>query len=454
MKTTSIYTFFFSPTGTSRKIATAVAQGMSGSLNTECEKGTEGKDAAETGPCEEEVTGQKAIAEKTGYAEEGTVHKAAAEKDTDTEEGRAGQETAEKGADSEGNPPIGINGSACVLQLPVTAIDLTHPAGQPAPLRAGAVAIFAVPVYGGHVAPAALERMRELRGEGTPAVVLAVYGNRSFGTAVAELAALVAGRGFIPVAAGAFVGEHSYSTPETPIAHGRPDARDLAAAAAFGVQVREKITKIQSAPGTMSRGETVAWRNGTDTSSGTDKPGITEAGATHTTGKTGTTDTSVCPGTGRTGTTGAEIAQPPGKTDITDTSASPGTGTTGAVVSHTTGKLIPIDPAKLREPRTPLLAKLRFIRFVLGYRRRQKRRPVVLLPEGNAARCTQCGRCVALCPTQAISRGDELHTDPTRCIRCCACVKGCAFGARTFHTPFAAVLARDFDRRKPPVTLL
>ena len=77
-----------------------------------------------------------------------------------------------------------------------------------------------------------------------------------------------------------------------------------------------------------------------------------------------------------------------------------------------------------------------------------------LLPEGDAARCTQCGRCVALCPTQAIARGDELHTDPARCIRCCACVKGCAFGARTFRTPFAAALARNFARRKPPVTLL
>ena len=97
---------------------------------------------------------------------------------------------------------------------------------------------------------------------------------------------------------------------------------------------------------------------------------------------------------------------------------------------------------------------LRFIRFVAGYRRRQKRNPVVLLPEGDAARCTQCGRCVALCPTQAIARGDELPPDPARCIRCCACVKGCAFGARTFRTPFAAALARNFVRQKPPVTLL
>ena len=29
-----------------------------------------------------------------------------------------------------------------------------------------------------------------------------------------------------------------------------------------------------------------------------------------------------------------------------------------------------------------------------------------------------------------------------------------AFGARTFRTPFAAALARNFVRQKPPVTLL
>lgn len=183
----------------------------------------------------------------------------------------------------------------------------------------------------------------------------------AFGTAVAQLAAFVAERGFVPVAAGAFVGEHSYSTPGTPIAEGRPDAQDLAEATAFGARIGQKL-------------------------------------------------------------------------------------------AH--GETRPIDAAKLREPHTPLLSKLRFIRFVLGYRRRQKRNPVALLPAGDATRCTQCGRCVALCPTQAIARGDELHTDPARCIRCCACVKGCAFGARTFETPFAAVLSRNFARRKPPVTLM
>lgn len=228
MNPTAVYTVVFSPTGTSRKIAAAVAQGV----------------ARHGGSCN------------------ATANTAA-------------------GADA------GTNAAAGSAAKAFTTIDLTHAAGKPPVLPADAAAVFAVPVYGGRVAPAALERLQEIRGEGTPAVVLAVYGNRAFGTAVAQLAAFVAERGFVPVAAGAFVGEHSYSTPGTPIAEGRPDTQDLAEAAAFGARIGQKLAH----------------------------------------GETG-----------------------------------------------------PIDAAKLREPHTPLLSKLRFIRFVLGYRRRQKRNPVALLP--------------------------------------------------------------------------
>ena len=113
-----------------------------------------------------------------------------------------------------------------------------------------------------------------------------------------------------------------------------------------------------------------------------------------------------------------------------------------------------VDVHRLKAPATPLWPLLRFIAFALGYLRRQKRHPVVYLPVTNADLCTHCGRCAAVCPTEAIRRGDELHTDPARCIRCCACVKRCPVGARTFDTPFAAALARNFGKRKPPVTLL
>lgn len=310
MKPTALHTVFFSPTGTSQKIAAAITRGIASCF-----------------PADIPTSGPQRM-------------QAAAE----------AQDSAPDRSQTAVESP-----------LPTGRIDLTHVVASAAALPADTVAVFAVPVYGGHVAPTALERMRELRGEGTPAVITVVYGNRAFEGALRELAAFVAGRGFVPVAAAAFVGEHSYSTPALPIAASRPDAADLGQAEAFGRAVARKLIG---------------------------------------------------------------------------------------------GKATPVDAALVKEPPTPLLSKLRFIRFVLAYRRRQKRHPAPLLPAGDADLCTHCGRCVKACPTQAIVPGDEPKTDPARCIRCNACVKTCPTGSRTYPTPFAAALARNFAQRKPPVTRL
>ncbi|WP_417016181.1 4Fe-4S binding protein [Alistipes sp.] len=243
----------------------------------------------------------------------------------------------------------------------VREIDLTHEENPAARIDGRTVTILAAPVYGGHVAPTASRRMEGIHGAGGPAVVVVVYGNRAFEHAAGELAELARRQGFNPIAAAAFVGEHSYSTPSTPIAAGRPDAADLAAAEAFGQSVRRKIDR---------------------------------------------------------------------------------------------GTPAPVDASRLKERSTPLVPMLRFIAFAIRYMIRQRRHPDIAVPEGDPASCTHCGRCAAICPVQAIPRGDETRTDPSRCIRCCACVKGCPVGARTFHTPFAAALARNFSRRKEPVTLL
>ena len=101
-----------------------------------------------------------------------------------------------------------------------------------------------------------------------------------------------------------------------------------------------------------------------------------------------------------------------------------------------------------------MLSMWRFVRFVLGYRRSQKRHPQRVAVETSADRCTHCGRCVKLCPTGAIVAGDELRTDAAKCIRCCACVKGCPVGARSYDSPFAPVLSRNFAQRKRNLTLM
>lgn len=74
------------------------------------------------------------------------------------------------------------------------------------------------------------------------------YGNRSYGRALEQLSVFAAGSGFVPVSAGAFVGEHSYSTPERPIAEGRPDDTDIACATALGRAVAEKLSSCAGIP--------------------------------------------------------------------------------------------------------------------------------------------------------------------------------------------------------------
>lgn len=113
-----------------------------------------------------------------------------------------------------------------------------------------------------------------------------------------------------------------------------------------------------------------------------------------------------------------------------------------------------VDVSKLPHARNGMLQTWRFVRFVLRYRRSQKKNPSPAKVECDAERCTRCGRCVALCPVEAIAKGDQTRTDTARCIRCCACVKGCPQRARSYASPFAQVLSRNFIHRKSPSLLL
>ena len=67
------------------------------------------------------------------------------------------------------------------------------------------------------------------------------YGNRDYEDALVELYDLAVSLGLSPFAAGAFIGEHSYSTPAMPIAEGRPDSMDLADASIFGGECARKL---------------------------------------------------------------------------------------------------------------------------------------------------------------------------------------------------------------------
>lgn len=132
----------------------------------------------------------------------------------------------------------------------VDHIDLTPPGTEDVmhDLTRDELTIIASPVYGGRIPSTAIERLKNLRADGSPAVLVVVYGNRAYEDALLELKDLATGLGFKAVAGAAFIGEHSYSTPETPIATGRPDEADLEKARAFGAKVKAKLDRLTSIP--------------------------------------------------------------------------------------------------------------------------------------------------------------------------------------------------------------
>lgn len=83
--------------------------------------------------------------------------------------------------------------------------------------------LLAAPVFGGRLPGPMEQRMQCLRGDGTPAVLMASFGNRAYDDALLELDALARARGFVPLAACAMVASHSL-VPSC--GKGRPDEED------------------------------------------------------------------------------------------------------------------------------------------------------------------------------------------------------------------------------------
>lgn len=131
-------------------------------------------------------------------------------------------------------------------------LDLTYPAGAAArQFRPDELVVIGVPVYAGRVAPLAVERLAGVTGNNSPAVLVVMYGNREYEDALIELRDLAEKASFTPVAGAAFIGEHSFSSPEMPIAQGRPDSTDLSEAMMFGRKIVEKVGRLQGV-GTLS----------------------------------------------------------------------------------------------------------------------------------------------------------------------------------------------------------
>ena len=100
------------------------------------------------------------------------------------------------------------------------------------------ICVIGVPSYGGRVPSAALERMKDFRGNNTKAVLIVSYGNRAYDDTVKELTEFVENKNFCCVAAIAAVAEHSIMHQ---FATGRPDKSDQKELAQFAKKILEKI---------------------------------------------------------------------------------------------------------------------------------------------------------------------------------------------------------------------
>lgn len=100
------------------------------------------------------------------------------------------------------------------------------------------IVIVGVPVYAGRIPEFLSNYFNKIYGNNTYAIFIVVYGNRAYDDALLELKNIFEENGFISIAGGAFIGEHSYTSK---VATDRPDANDLKIAYKFGMAIKEKL---------------------------------------------------------------------------------------------------------------------------------------------------------------------------------------------------------------------
>lgn len=96
---------------------------------------------------------------------------------------------------------------------------------------------FCFPVYGGRIPSPMYRRMQDIHGSRTPAVMVAVYGNRAVDDALMEMSDLAVKSGFRTVGGCEMIAPHSLATN---YGAGRPDAADKAQLGAFLTKLLSK----------------------------------------------------------------------------------------------------------------------------------------------------------------------------------------------------------------------
>ncbi len=116
--------------------------------------------------------------------------------------------------------------------------DLTLPASREKEVlfAADELAVFAAPSYGGRTPN--VDLFSNVKGDGTPAVVMAAYGNRHYDDQLAEMRHIVEQRGFKVIGAIGVITPHVFSEK---LGRNRPNVDDRAVIAKFAEKIKEKL---------------------------------------------------------------------------------------------------------------------------------------------------------------------------------------------------------------------
>lgn len=112
--------------------------------------------------------------------------------------------------------------------------------------------IIGIPIYGGRIPSVAEDRIKLMKGNNTPVVLVATYGNVHYSNAIFDLQQIVNANGFITVAAAVVVSEHNVVKG---IATGRPNPHELVAISSFTKRVYEKIIFSNNFENIIIKGE-------------------------------------------------------------------------------------------------------------------------------------------------------------------------------------------------------
>lgn len=135
-----------------------------------------------------------------------------------------------------------------LLSCPLEEKDITLPQNRETSVKLtpADLAVAVLPTYAGKLPNKILPYIQtDLQGNGSPALAIVTFGNRSFDNSLAELCTTLEGNGFRLLGAAALPCRHAFTDK---LASGRPSEKDLEEVKCFARKAAEKLLEGEIAP--------------------------------------------------------------------------------------------------------------------------------------------------------------------------------------------------------------